>query len=234
MLYRKVITELRNWAATDHRKPLILRGARQVGKTTILEHCAEENRTYVTLDDPQIRVLAKSDPALFFQKYTPPLLIDEAQYAPELFPYIKMIADKEKKKGLIWLTGSQQFNLMKNVSESLAGRVAILDLQGLSQCEKFNKPERKPFLPSKELTKIDNLDLKTVYEIILKGSYPALYAQKNIDRTLFYSSYLRTYLERDVRDLLKVSDEQKIILIDLGLGIIFLLITLAKAYTSEG
>lgn len=186
-------------------------GPRQVGKTTILEHCSEEDRTYVTLDDPQIRVLAKSDPALFFQRNTLPLLIDEVQYAPELFPYIKMIVDKEKKNGLIWLTGSQQFHLMKNVSETLAGRVAILDLQGLSQYEKFNKPFHFPFLPSKKLDKVDNLDLKTVYNIILKGSYPALYAQKDIDRVLFYSSYLRTYLERDVRDLIKITDEQKFI-----------------------
>ncbi len=186
-------------------------GPRQVGKTTLLEHCSQDDRTYVSLDDPQIRAFAKNDPALFFQRYKAPLLIDEVQYAPELFSYIKMIADKEKKTGLFWLTGSQQFHLMKNISESLAGRVAILDLQGLSQCEKFNKPFRLPFLPANNLESVADLDLKSVYDIILKGSYPALYAQEDIDRRLFYSSYLRTYLERDVRDLLKISDEQKFV-----------------------
>lgn len=190
---------------------VLITGPRQVGKTTLLEHCSQDDRTYVTLDDPQIRALAKSDPALFFQRFKLPLLIDEVQYAPELFSYLKMIVDKEKKTGMFWLTGSQQFHLMKNISESLAGRVAILDLQGLSQCEKFNKPFRPPFLPTDKLEKIEELDLKSVYEIILKGSYPALYAQENIDRKLFYSSYLRTYLERDVRDLLNISDEQKFV-----------------------
>ena len=93
----------------------------------------------------------------------------------------------------------------------MAGRVAILDLQGLSQREKFNKPIQQPFLPANNLEKVADLDLKSVYEIILKGSYPALYAREDVDRRLFYSSYLRTYLERDVRDLLKISDEQKFI-----------------------
>jgi len=190
---------------------VFITGPRQVGKTTLLEHCSQEDRVYVTLDDPQIRMFARKDPALFFQTYKPPLLIDEVQYVPELFPYIKMIADREKKMGLFWLTGSQQFHMMKNISESLAGRVAILDLQGLSQGEKFNKPFRLPFLPTNNLEKVADLDVKSVYELILKGSYPALYAQEGVDRRLFYSSYLRTYLERDVRDLLKVSDEQAFI-----------------------
>lgn len=190
---------------------VFITGPRQVGKTTLLEHLLEEDRAYVTLDDPQIRLLAKNDPAMFFQRYKAPLLIDEIQYAAELFSYIKMIVDKEKKTGMFWLTGSQQFHLMKNISESLAGRVAILDLQGLSQNEKFNNPIRPPFLPANNLEKVADLDLKSVYEIILKGSYPALYAREDVDRRLFYSSYLRTYLERDVRDLLKISDEQKFI-----------------------
>ena len=210
MYFKRTLSEsLKNTSKTF---PVVfITGPRQVGKTTLLEHCSSEDRTYVSLDDPQIRILAKNDPALFFQRYKIPVLIDEVQYAPELFSYIKMIADKEKKQGLFWLTGSQQFHLMKNISESLAGRVAILDLQGLSQSEKFNKPFRPPFLPANNLEKVADLDLKSVYEIILKGSYPALYAREDIDRRLFYSSYLRTYLERDVRDLLKVSDEQKFV-----------------------
>lgn len=210
MYFKRTLSESLE-KATKTFPVVFITGPRQVGKTTILEHCSQDDRTYVSLDDPQIRFFAKNDPALFFQRYKTPILIDEIQYAPELFSYIKMIVDKEKKSGLFWLTGSQQFHLMKNISESLAGRVAILDLQGLSQSEKYNKPLHPPFLPANNLEKVAEMDLKSVYEVILKGSYPALYAQKDIDRVLFYSSYLRTYLERDVRDLLKISDEQKFI-----------------------
>jgi uncharacterized protein len=210
MYFKRTLSESLQKASKTF--PIVfITGPRQVGKTTLLEQCSQEDRVYVTLDDTEIRALAKRDPALFFQRFKAPLLIDEVQYAPELFPYLKMIADKEKKTGIFWLTSSQQFHLMKNISESLAGRVALLDLQGLSQCEKFNKPVRFPFLPANNLEKVVELDLKSVYEIILKGSYPALYAQENIDIKLFYSSYLRTYLERDVRDLLNISDEQKFV-----------------------
>lgn len=210
MYFKRTLSESLQKASETF--PIVfITGPRQVGKTTLLEHLSEEERIYVTLDDPEIRALAKRDPSLFFQRFKAPLLIDEAQYAPELFSYLKMIVDKEKKNGMFWLTGSQQFHLMKNISESLAGRVVILDLQGLSQCEKFNNPLHPPFLPANNLGKVAELDLKSVYELILKGSYPALYAQENVDRTLFYSSYLRTYLERDVRDLLNISDEQKFI-----------------------
>lgn len=139
-------------------------GPRQAGKTTMLEHCTDDDRTYVTLDDPQIRAFAKTEPALFFQRYRLPVLIDEVQYAPELFPYIKMIADREKRQGMFWLTGSQQFHLMKNISESLAGRVAILNLQGLSQSEKFNDPFGLPFLPMDHPDKKELLSLKSVYK----------------------------------------------------------------------
>jgi uncharacterized protein len=187
---------------------VLVTGPRQVGKTTMLKQAADEKRLFVTLDDPEIRLLAQKEPAMFFQTYEPPIIIDEIQYAPQLFPYIKMICDKERKNGLFWLTGSQQFQMMKNVSESLAGRVAILDMQGLSQAEKFGIT-KEPFLPEHNLVKTTDLKLKPIFELILKGSYPILYAQKNTGRKIFYSSYLRTYLERDVRDLLKVSDEMK-------------------------
>ena len=114
---------------------LLVTGPRQVGKTTLLKRLMENDRKYVTLDDPDIRYLAKNDPALFMQRYSPPILIEEIQYATELLPYIKMSVDSSKQKGDFWITGSQVFRLMKNVSESLAGRVGIVNLLGLSDAE---------------------------------------------------------------------------------------------------
>ena len=128
-------------------------GPRQVGKTTVFENCQEKPRLKVSLDIPSIRELAKSDPKAFFDKYPVPVLIDEVQYAPELFSYIKAIVDEKKQNGLFWLTGSQQFHLMKNVTESLAGRVGILTLEGLSQNEKSGHPDVQPFLPTLEYIK---------------------------------------------------------------------------------
>ena len=123
-------------AKTSKMFPIMLvTGPRQVGKTTLLRRLMETDRKYVTLDDPDVRYLAKKDPALFMQRYTPPVLIDEIQYATELLPYIKMHVDKKKRKGDIWITGSQAFRLMKDVSESLAGRVGIVNLLGLSDAE---------------------------------------------------------------------------------------------------
>ena len=114
---------------------LLVTGPRQVGKTTLLQKLMGPDRKYVTLDDPDVRYLAKKDPALFMQRYTPPVLIDEIQYATELLPYIKMSVDRSHRKGDFWLTGSQVFRLMKDVSESLAGRVGIISLLGLSDAE---------------------------------------------------------------------------------------------------
>ena len=126
---------------------LIVTGARQVGKTTLLKHCSN-NRTYVTLDDPLALELAKRDPGLFLQRFQTPLFIDEIQYAPELLPYIKIAADTEQKAGAFWLSGSQQFHLMKGVSESLAGRVGVLALLGFSRTELTDNAGRfDPFLP---------------------------------------------------------------------------------------
>ena len=207
MYYRRTLTATIQSASTAFPVVLVT-GPRQVGKTTLLEHASKQGRAYVTLDDPQVRLLAKTDPALFFQTYRTPLLIDEIQYAQELFPHIKMIADREKRPGLFWLTGSQQFHLMKGVTESLAGRVAVLDLQGLSQAEKLGRPETPPFLPgNRPDPQRKPLALRAVYELIVKGSFPALFAEAQPDRELFYASYLRTYLERDVRDLLRIAEE---------------------------
>lgn len=190
---------------------LLLTGPRQVGKTTLLERLSEEGRAYVTLDDPDVRHLAKNDPALFMQRYTPPVIIDEIQYATELLPYIKMSVDKSKRKGDFWLTGSQAFKLMKNVSETLAGRVGIINLLGLSNAEVYNN-QSVPFdtdykrLLSRANT-VKPLLLNDIYGRIFKGSMPALYANPDIDWETYYSSYVSTYLSRDIRDLAQVADE---------------------------
>ena len=154
MAYIKRAAEDTIKRVSDMFPVLLLTGPRQVGKTTLLQKIAEEQkskgieRKYVTLDDPDVRYLAKHDPALFLQRYSAPVLIDEIQYATELLPYIKMSVDHSKRKGDFWLTGSQVFHLMKNVSESLAGRVGIVNLLGLSDAEIYQEPviQKSPFL----------------------------------------------------------------------------------------
>ena len=198
---------------------LLVIGPRQVGKTTLLLKMAEAQqndgiaRKYVTLDDPDVRYLAKHDPALFLQRYSPPVLIDEIQYAPELLPYIKMSVDRSRKKGDFWITGSQAFHLMKNVSESLAGRAGIINLLGLSDAEIYQEPS-EPFQTDagylmKRLPIKRKRDLNEIYRRIFKGSMPELYADENVDWETYYRSYVDTYLQRDIRDLTQVADEMQ-------------------------
>ncbi|MCC2666140.1 MAG: putative ATPase [Gammaproteobacteria bacterium] len=190
---------------------LLVTGPRQVGKTTLLQHLSKKTRTYVTLDDPNLAQLAREEPALFLQRFPPPVLIDEIQYAPALLPYIKMVVDKHRETDAFWLTGSQQFHLMKNVSESLAGRIAVINLSGLSLKEQTkNSTMDEPFLPSeaqllKRAAISPLLSLQEVYRTIWRGSFPLLCTTKT-DHHLFYSSYVQTYLQRDVRDLTQVGD----------------------------
>jgi hypothetical protein len=192
---------------------LLLTGPRQVGKTTLLEACANSKYNYVTLDDLEQRSLAQTDPALFLELNKPPIIIDEVQYAPQLFANIKMEVDKDKRTGLYRLTGSQKFHLMKGISETLAGRVAILDLLGLSQAELQDRAETsEPFIPTmdwvnKAATQAKNLTVQDVYHAIWLGSFPKLILSKESSRDLFYSSYIQTYIQRDVRDLTRVGDE---------------------------
>jgi predicted AAA+ superfamily ATPase len=196
---------------------LLVTGARQVGKTTLFRELGGTDRSYVTLDDYDVLTLAKEEPALFFQKYPPPLTIDEIQYAPGLLPYIKMMVDNNRVPGLFWLTGSQQFHMMKGVSESLAGRVGIVDLLGLSHTELLGHGhDATPFLPTQDMINArviatSPLQLKELYALIWRGSLPAVALKDSqggdVDRDLFYNSYVRTYLQRDVRDLSKVGDE---------------------------
>lgn len=196
---------------------LLLTGPRQVGKTTMLEHLIEvegKGRKKVSLDDLTLRELAKTDPKMFFQLYQPPLLIDEVQYAPELFPYIKIMVDERHQPSDFWLTGSQLFKMMEGVQESLAGRVALLHLSPLSQSEIMKRPPEQPF--SLELSLLSErqngrqmLNTPEVFQRIHQGGMPALVTGTYSNASIFYSSYIDTYMERDVRRLSNDIDSLK-------------------------
>lgn len=190
---------------------LIVTGPRQVGKTTLLTRMAEPERKIVSLDNPTIRSFAKSDPELFLQRYAPPVLIDEIQYAPELFAYIKVYVDREKNCGDFWLTGSQTFHMMKNVTESLAGRAGIVRMLGLSNSE-IRGTHFHPFrmdVPSliKRLDAASPMNISEIFARIFKGSMPRLYENEQVEQAQYYESYLETYISRDIKDLSQVADE---------------------------
>jgi len=212
-MYRRRTLETFITKAARQFPVLLVTGARQVGKTTFLRRLSAKGRTYVTLDDPMVLALARKDPALFFQQFSPPLLIDEIQYAPGLLPYIKMEVDRNRKPGSYWLTGSQPFHLMKGVSESLAGRVGVVQLLGLSRKEWAGRSrESRPFLPTPPEIRTrtrtgEKLPLKELYRLIWSGAFPAIALNRKMDRDLFYASYVQTYLQRDIRDLARVGDE---------------------------
>jgi len=197
---------------------ILVTGPRQAGKTTLIDETVikEGNKKVnkVTLDDPVSLEAARDEAGNFFKDYKPPVFIDEIQYAPGLFHYIKIIVDKEKKNGLFYLSGSQQFSMMKGISETLAGRVGIIDILGLSFREIRNDPFNKPFCPGK--TYIENrkknlpkIDYDDLWKIIWRGTMPKLHADPKFPVHNYYASYLRTYIERDVRALINVGDEKK-------------------------
>lgn len=190
-------------------KVILLTGMRQVGKTTLLKSLAARERGYVTLDREADLRLARQDPELFFQVHRPPLIIDEVQYAPELFPHIKLIVDASDERGRIWLTGSQQFGMMKNITESLAGRVAIFDLMGFSLDERQgNGAKQTPFIPAPEFNSDKPaVDADTIFEWIWRGAFPDNALDDSENWETFYESYLRTYIERDLRQLTQIGDE---------------------------
>lgn len=211
-IYRNLETVVKQ--VTKEYPVVLLTGPRQVGKTTMLQKLMEDtNRGYVSLDDLNERNLAKTDPELFLQLHKPPILIDEVQYAPELFTYIKMNVDKNHEAGAFWLTGSQIFKLMRGVQESLAGRVAVLSMTTLSQSELSNG-KIEPFkvdLESLVNRKTERIqaDTKEIFQRIYKGSMPAIVSGANSNSNIFYSSYLSTYIERDVKELSESIDSLK-------------------------
>ena len=192
---------------------LLLIGPRQVGKTTMLEHLMEgTGRTKVTLDDVEERRLAKSDPALFLEMHPAPLLIDEVQYAPELFPYIKIRIDNGSDPGSYWLTSSQSFHLMELAQESLAGRTAILQMSALSQAELYGDAKAAPLSLSPEKLSergkaLASASASEMYERIWHGGMPGHRSHKYKDWSVFYSSYIQSYINRDVSDMLPGVDK---------------------------
>ena len=195
----------------NEKGAIVVTGARQVGKTTLIENI-KPDIAQVTFDDLSARNRAIEEPSAFLQLNPPPIFIDEVQYAPNIFHYIKMSLDKSKNKGDFYLTGSQSFELMQNASESLAGRAGILQLLGLSLREMRNEEWNKPFLPTFEYLmerkkNKKDLSIKEVWNIIHRGSMPELFAKPDYNWANFYSDYIKTYIERDVRKLTQVADE---------------------------
>ena len=209
-MYINRALEKRILRANEQRRVLIVTGPRQVGKTTLLRHLAEDGRKYVTLDNPVEREMAVTEPALFLERNKPPVIIDEIQYAPNLLPYIKMYVDEHQNKGDFWLTGSQKFHMMRNVTESLAGRIGVIEMYGLSQSD-IEGVESEPFVcdhlvMDERYTKRKLIGLLEIYERIFNGSMPEAFVE-NFNREEFYSDYVETYLKRDIRDLAQVADE---------------------------
>ena len=195
------------------RGVMAVTGSRQTGKSTLIDKIAnEKGMMTVTLDDIGRRELAKTNPKDFLSMSTTPLFIDEVQYAPELFPYMKMHVDKTKEKGAYFISGSQRFNMIKNLSESLAGRVGIFELLGLSIREIRGDGFNEVFVPDADYLKkrmCAPMKLTELWQIIHKGSYPEIYANPNIVWGNFYNDYINTYIERDVHQLGNIGDEVK-------------------------
>lgn len=185
---------------------LLVTGPRQVGKTTLLKSLKPKEMNYVTLDDKNMREMAKREPKLFLEENPWPLFIDEAQYAPELFPYIKMKVDEENKPSMYWLTGSQQFKLMKGAKESLAGRIGIVNLNSFTYSE-INKSieDKQLFNPSKFIP-TEEISVNEIFDVIFNGGMPELYNNEFMKKNMFFENYVETYLSRDVKELINVSN----------------------------
>lgn len=196
-----------------HQFPVVLiTGPRQVGKTTMLQRICHDY-TYITFDDPIILNEAATETNLFLKNNEPPLCIDEVQYAPEIFRYIKMHVDRMHNNGAFVLIGSQAFSLMKGVSETLAGRMAVIDMQGLSLREIYGVPFAQAFIPNEPYMKARGTQLVNydhIWEKIHRGSMPEL-SVSDIHWERYYASYVKTYIERDVRQIVHIGDELKFV-----------------------
>lgn len=190
---------------------VMLTGARQVGKSTLLRSMLPEGMNYVTLDDYVEAARAKEDPNGFLDRHGLPLCIDEIQYAPELLRAIKVRVDANRRPGMYWLTGSQRFHMMKGVTESLAGRIGVLELMSLSQQEMLGQGAGATcFLPdslSENSALYGACGVAELYERIWRGGYPQLIQYPQMPARDFFNSYLQTYVERDVQSLSQVGDK---------------------------
>lgn len=211
-MYIKRHLEEQILTASRYYPVVMVCGQRQVGKSTMLNHIREPERRYVTLDDGNARRLASTDPALFFETYGYPLLIDEFQRVPSILIEMKKIVDQkalkgEDNNGMFWLTGSQKFKMMQGVSESLAGRIAIFDMASLSTAEIENRTSLlfRPDLESirERLKQCKEKNVHEIYEDIFRGGMPKLRAT-DLERERFYMDYINTYIERDIKDLAQV------------------------------
>ncbi len=172
----------------------LLLGPRQVGKSSLLRHHAETSRRFIDLDDLGVRQRANTDPVLFSREMVPPFVIDEIQYAPALLSTVKVLADKGLEPGAIWITGSQSFEVMQGVRETLAGRVAILRLHGLSDHEKG----------------VENTEPAPYFRALCGSTLPKLHGvEDEATRSLYLASYVQTYIERDVRELLGIQKRRE-------------------------
>jgi predicted AAA+ superfamily ATPase len=187
---------------------VVLTGPRQSGKTTLLKHVFGEASGYISLEPPDVRAAAAADPRGFLEMHPAPTIFDEVQYAPDLLPYIKEIIDERRDAhGQYFLTGSQNLLLSQQVTESLAGRAAMLGLLPVSQREEFGRPlDPLPWEPRKKRTAPNHLAPADLWKSFLRGGYPELVAEPDRDISLWHSSYVQTYLERDVRSLRQVGD----------------------------
>lgn len=206
-MYIKRQLEEKILKASEIYPVILLTGPRQVGKSTMLLHIKEKNRNYISLDDPDALRLAKNDPKLFFEKYKTPLIIDEIQRAPELFLMIKLIVDSLKyegknNNGLFWLTGSQKYLMMKNMGDSLTGRIAIFEMNSLSSSEIENKNYSffNPDIDELKNKANKKEEVKDIYKKIFKGGMPKLF-ESNVEKNRYFKDYINTYLEKDVREL---------------------------------
>lgn len=188
---------------------VVVTGPRQSGKTTLLKQLFSKSHRFVTLEDPDVRMRAKEDPLKFLEQHNPPVILDEIQYVPELLSYIKTRIDKKRTPGQWLFTGSQNFNLMQGISQSLAGRVAVLSLLPFSFSERIGEGDQAQDVTTrvKSISATPQVRFKvSLSDVILRGSYPEIASKKSVDRQLWCGSYISTYLERDLRNLAQVGD----------------------------
>lgn len=209
-MYRKRLAETTVNTLSKMFGAILVNGPRQVGKTTMLKKITKDIR-YATLDDVIVRASAEEQSGTFFKDNPPPVFVDEIQKAPVLFEQIKMYIDRDNKKGQFYMCGSQQFKMMKGVSESLSGRIGLMTLLGYSLREIKDVDFNAPFIPTDEYFAerkkcLADVDYDEVWNILHRGSMPELCENPDFDWQMFYGAYLRTYIERDVRDLTDIGD----------------------------